>query len=322
MNNRDYLIPDRDYKVLIRCLTYNQEKYIEDALKGFVRQKTDFPFCAIVVDDCSTDGTAAIIKKYEEEYPDVIKGIYLPVNMCGNPQKMDYIKPWEDRAQYIAMCEGDDYWIDDYKLQRQVDFLDSHPDYMMHFHNAIVRYQNHNLPDQIMSSFTSGDFSTKLIFEKWQLPLASVLFRKEVLDSDIYYDLIKIRKFGVCYFIAASSIGKVFGLAECLSVYRKNEGGISNSISGSSFIEAEYEFAKLSGEPAAKRIMNKRAIKSLYNKMPKILKFDKEAWKFVKVVFKYSYYPFFVALLKFIVSSPLFFFRWFKYRIRRNKNNQ
>ena len=312
-------MPDKDYKVVVRCFTFNQEKYIEDALKGFVRQKTDFPYCALVVDDCSTDGTAAIIKKYEAEYPDIIKGVYLPVNMFGNPKKLDYIKPWQDRAQYIAMCEGDDYWIDDYKLQRQVDFLDSHPDYMMHFHNAIIRFQNHNLPDRIMSNFISGDFSAKLIFEKWQLPLASIMFRKEVIDSKIFSDLRRIKAFGVCYFIAASCLGKVYGLSECLSVYRKNDGGVSNRIPGSSFIKAEYEYARLSGEPAAIRIMNKRTAKVLYGKMPSILKFDKEAWKFARVVFKYSYYPFFVALLKFIVTSPCFVLRWIKYRIKRNK---
>ena len=79
------MMPNRDYKVVIRCLTFNQEKFIEDALKGFVRQKTNFPFCALIVDDCSTDGTAEIIKKYEAEYPNIIKGLYLPVNMYENP---------------------------------------------------------------------------------------------------------------------------------------------------------------------------------------------------------------------------------------------
>ena len=202
--------PTQDYKVLIKCKTYNQEKYIEDALKGFVRQKTNFPFCALVVDDCSTDGNAEIIKRYEREYPDIIKGVYLPVNMYGNPEKEKYIKPWEERAQYIAYCEGDDYWIDDYKLQRQVDFLDSHPDYMMYFHNAIIRFQDSDTPDRLLSSFETGDFSTAKLFEKWQLPLASVLFRKEVLDAPVLAELYKVFRGGFCLFITASRMGKVF----------------------------------------------------------------------------------------------------------------
>ena len=179
-------VPSQDYKVVIKCFTYNQEKYIEDALKGFVRQKTNFPFCAIVVDDCSTDGNVEIIKRYEREYPDIIKGIYLPVNMYGNPEKRKYVEPWENAAQYIAICEGDDYWINDYKLQRQVDFLDSHPDYMMHFHNAIVHYENHSMPDYVMRNFVSGDFNTLRLFEKWLLPFASVVFRKSLYDSNEY----------------------------------------------------------------------------------------------------------------------------------------
>lgn len=308
------MMPNRDYKVVIRCLTFNQEKFIEDALKGFVRQKTNFPFCALIVDDCSTDGTAEIIKKYEAEYPNIIKGLYLPVNMYENPHKEDFINPWVERAQYIAICEGDDYWIDDYKLQRQVDFLDSHPEYMMHFHNAIIRYQNHDLPDQIMSKFTSGEFNTKLILEKWQLPLASVLFRRDLLDSSIFKDLIAIRRFGVCYFIAATCLGKVYGLSECLSVYRKNDGGISNRITSSSFIKAEYEYAKLTGDPAVMKIMNDRVAKVLYGMMPRILMRDNEAKDALRVVFNYSYSPFIIALLKFVVNFPILFFNWIRYK--------
>lgn len=312
------IIPNQDYKVVIRCLTFNQEKFIEDALKGFVRQKTNFPFCALVVDDCSTDGTAEIVKKYEAEYPDIIKGLYLPVNMYGNPKKLEYIKPWENRAQYIAMCEGDDYWIDDYKLQRQVDFLDSHPDYMMHFHNAIVRYENHNIPDFIMSKYTTGDFDTKKVFEKWQLPLASVLFRKELYDSSIYSDLTKIGRYGVSLFIAATRLGKVYGLSECLSVYRKNEGGISNKIPSAKFMKVDYEFAKASGEPAALKIIDNRAKNILYAKMPYIIKRDMEALEVAKVVLNYSYSPFLYALLRFILNSPVLFFKWTKNKIHKN----
>lgn len=311
--------PTKDYKVLIKCMTYNQEEYIEDALKGFVRQKTNFPYCAVVVDDCSTDGTAEIIKKYEAEYPEIIKGIYLPVNMYRNPEKQKYIQPWQDCAQYIAKCEGDDYWIDDYKLQRQVDFLDSHPDYMMHFHNAIIRFDNHLYPDRIMSNFISGDFNTKMIFEKWQLPYASVLYRKELYDSSIFRDLRKNGGFGVTLFIAASRLGKVYGLSECLSVYRKNEGGISHRIPPSTFLKAEYEFARVSGEPAAIKIMNKRTSKVFYSMMPEILKGDKKALEAVKVVNNYSYTPFFIALMKLILNSPVLLFKWIKNKFNKKQ---
>lgn len=289
--------PTQDYKVLIKCMTYNQEQYIEDALKGFVRQKTDFPFCALVVDDCSTDGTAAIVKKYETEYPDIIKGIYLPVNMYGNPYKLQYIKPWEERAQYIAMCEGDDFWIDDYKLQRQVDFLDTHPEYMMHFHNALVRYQNHNRPDHLLSNFESGDFDTALLFEKWQLPLASVVFRKEVLSSQQLNELYKVKRVDFCLFIAASMIGKVYGLSECLSVYRRNDGGVSNSMLPAYNMQLNYGLAVASSDKGAVKNMNKRALQYMCAAFIAWMFGNKDAIELKNVIDKYDKTIFYKAIL-------------------------
>ncbi len=119
--------------VAILCITYNHEPYIRDALEGFVMQKTDFPFVAIVHDDASTDGTAAIIRAYAEKYPDIIKPIYEAENQYSKSDNL-LEKIMQDAieatgAKYIAMCEGDDYWIDPFKLQKQVDFLETNPDY-------------------------------------------------------------------------------------------------------------------------------------------------------------------------------------------------
>ena len=124
--------PDKEYTVLIHCTTYNHGQYIEDALKGFVMQKTNFPFCAIIIDDCSTDNNAEIIKSYAEKYPDIIKPILLGENHMQHGLLRDpYFEKWHQSAKYIAECEGDDYWIDPLKLQKQVDFLESHSDYLL-----------------------------------------------------------------------------------------------------------------------------------------------------------------------------------------------
>ena len=131
-----YPLPSRDYEVLVRCFCYNQEQYIEETLRGFVSQKTTFPFIALVVDDCSTDGTRDIIRKYELLYPDIVKGIYLKENHFSKKKpKIPYVNPWRDRCKYEAMCEGDDYWIDPLKLQKQHDFLESHPECCMVYTN-------------------------------------------------------------------------------------------------------------------------------------------------------------------------------------------
>lgn len=129
--------------VAIRCITYNHESYIRDALEGFIMQQTDFPFVAIVHDDASTDKTADIIREYAEKYPDIIKPIYETENQYskqGNPLgkiMQDAIE--QSGAKYVAMCEGDDYWIDPHKLQKQVDFLESHPEYGMCY-TRVKRY--------------------------------------------------------------------------------------------------------------------------------------------------------------------------------------
>lgn len=305
--------PIQDYKVVIKCMTFNQERYIEDALKGFVRQKTNFPFCAIVVDDCSTDGTASIIKDYERRYPNIIKGIYLPKNMYCNPEKQNYIEPWEKRAQYIAFCEGDDFWIDDNKLQRQVDFLDSHPDYTMYLHNALVRYQDREKPDTIQSDFESGDFTTAKLFQKWQLPLASVVFRSNILQSKEYKLLSKNVHGGFLFFLTATKTGKVYGLAECLSVYRKNLGGVSNSFSPSWCLQVECNYAKASEDKGAIDFMKKKATQRLATYIPRLLLQSPEAKKVAKVAWDFDHFIPVKALLRFLFFVlPLYIFNCFK----------
>lgn len=115
--------------VTIRCTTYNHEPYVRQCLEGFVMQKTTFPFEAVVHDDASTDGTAAIIREYAEKYPDIIKPIYETENQYSKHDgSLNRILNAHMRGKYMAMCEGDDYWTDPFKLQKQVDFLEEHPD--------------------------------------------------------------------------------------------------------------------------------------------------------------------------------------------------
>lgn len=116
--------------VSIWCLAYNHEKYIRDCLDGFVMQKTNFKFEAIIHDDASTDNTARIIQEYADKYPDIIKPIFEKENQYSKHDgSLNRIMKEHMRGRYVALCEGDDYWIDSYKLQRQVDFLETNPEY-------------------------------------------------------------------------------------------------------------------------------------------------------------------------------------------------
>ena len=118
-----------DIIVSIQCLTYNHVNYIRQCLDGFVMQKTDFRFEAIVHDDASTDGTAEIVREYAEKYPDIIKPILEKENLYSKhiPGLISSIMNEKCRGKYIAICEGDDYWIDENKLQMQVDYMEKHP---------------------------------------------------------------------------------------------------------------------------------------------------------------------------------------------------
>lgn len=123
--------------VSIICNAYNHEKYIRKTLEGFVCQKTTFPIEVLIHDDASTDATAQIIREYEEKYPDIIKPIYQTVNQY---RRVDITREFQiprERGKYIAMCEGDDYWTDPYKLQKQFDALEAHPDVDICAHRAV-----------------------------------------------------------------------------------------------------------------------------------------------------------------------------------------
>lgn len=212
--------------VAIRCITYNHEPYIRDALEGFVMQKTKFPFVAIVHDDASTDGTAAIIREYAEKYPDTIKPIYETENQYskrdGSLGRIMDEACKETGAKYIAMCEGDDYWIDPLKLQKQVDFLEENPDYSMCASNArIYNCKTSKYISHISNVQSDIDFDReKIILNGGDvINTCSIMFRYEIYStmSDT------IHKFHVGDYplqVLMSHKGKVRIFKEYLCVYR------------------------------------------------------------------------------------------------------
>lgn len=131
---------EKEIQVSVICCTYNHEKYIREALDSFIMQITDFQFEVLVHDDASTDGTAHIIREYEEKYPELIVPIYQKENQYSKGIRFskEYIFP-RVKGKYIAICEGDDYWIDPYKLQKQYDAMEEHPEVDMCAHSAIKK---------------------------------------------------------------------------------------------------------------------------------------------------------------------------------------
>lgn len=124
--------------VSICCITYNQEKYIRQALDSFLMQKTNFKYEIIIHDDASTDNTANIIREYEKKYPDIIKPIYQKENQYSKGNSPNLITFKNAKGKYIALCEGDDYWIDKNKLQIQTDYMEENEKCTFCFHNAMI----------------------------------------------------------------------------------------------------------------------------------------------------------------------------------------
>lgn len=125
--------------VSVICTAYNHEPYIRSALDGFVMQKTNFRYEVLIHDDASKDNTAQIIREYAEKYPEIIVPVLQTENQHSKGVKITntILRPMI-RGKYIALCEGDDFWTDENKLQRQVDFLEANPDYVACAHNTLV----------------------------------------------------------------------------------------------------------------------------------------------------------------------------------------
>lgn len=126
--------------VSVVCVTYNHERYIRDAIEGFLMQKTDFPFEIIIHDDASTDATPEIIAEYAGAYPEIVRPVFQSVNQHSRDRNCFLIASSHAKGEYIALCEGDDYWTDPEKLQIQISAMRNHPHCGISFHSAVMNY--------------------------------------------------------------------------------------------------------------------------------------------------------------------------------------
>lgn len=213
--------------VVIRCITYNHKNYIKDALEGFVNQKTSFPYVAIIHDDTSTDGTDKLIQEYAEKYPKIIMPIYEIENQYskhdGSLGKIVNEASKVTGATYIALCEGDDYWIDENKLQKQVDFLEAHPDYSMCFHRIKPIGSGLRESDNIFDRVETKEYFPKDLLTKWIVQTASLVIRREVYEKKPNHPDFCI---GDNVLLATCiSNGRIYGFEDLMGVYRRMEEG-------------------------------------------------------------------------------------------------
>jgi len=229
MDNRKF-----DINVSVSIVTYNQEKFIEQAIESVLMQKTNFDFEILIGEDDSSDGTREIVKRYGEKYTDRIK-LFLNtrdqvVHIDGRPTgRRNFINNIKNaRGRYIAILEGDDYWTDPLKLQKQADFLDSRPDFSLCFHWAEWFNQDSGKfreekkgPPTIKNFYSTDDLLEYNNF----LATCSVMFRNGLFEEfPSWYWEVSFGDFAL-HFLNAS-FGKIGFLNESMSVYRNHGGSI------------------------------------------------------------------------------------------------
>lgn len=221
--------------VSVLCLVYNHEKYLRKCLEGFVNQKTNFKFEVIIHDDASTDNSADIIREYETKYPDIIKPIYQTENQYSKGVKITntILSPLAN-GKYVASCEGDDYWCDEYKLQKQYDAMESNPNCHFCVHKVCAIKENGALLNKHYPGFAldTGVIKTERYMEilgtTYPFQTSSYFRRKADVDEYINNtpEFVKVADVGdeplMLYF---GFLGDVYYIDEIMSCYRVNSVG-------------------------------------------------------------------------------------------------
>lgn len=261
--------------VTIRCTTFNHRPYIQQCLDGFVMQKTNFPYYAIIVDDASTDNEQEVLWDFinneldptsfqKDETNDYVRAvakhkinknctfvfIFLKYNHYSiKKDRKIYFKTWEDKTKYIAACEGDDWWTDEFKLQKLVSFLESHPKYALACHriNSYIQEKDLLIPDKNADIYfgnkqgvSFGRFYNR--FVNWKTQTLATIYRSDVLakSTDGYpYPLSDGIK---SYF--PLKYGKGYCFNEHMATYRVNQGGVWSSLSPEEKLYSSWQMYK------------------------------------------------------------------------------
>lgn len=210
-------------KVSVVSISYNQEKYIRQTLESFVMQKTNFDFEVVIADDGSTDKTQAIIKEFADTHPAIIKPILRKKNVGVQNNLIDALK--NAKGEYIALCEGDDYWTNPKKLQIQADYLDDRSDYALCFHPVRVFFEKKEEPDYLYpSAKDKKDFTINRLFAENFIQTNSVMYRRQKKYDQVPNDILPLDWYLHLYHARMGKIGFIDG--EAMSAYRRQSQSI------------------------------------------------------------------------------------------------
>jgi glycosyltransferase involved in cell wall biosynthesis len=261
--------------VSVCIITYNHERYIGQCLEGVLMQETNFRFQVVIGEDCSTDNTRQVVEAYAARYPDIIIPVYQQQNV--GPRRNAYEFCWPLlKGKYIAVCEGDDYWTDPFKLQKQVDFLEKNSDFVLCFHPVATVNENDSLIKQEEATDQVSVFDWKSIFQQ---PVAtlSVVFRNclPAVHEDFYH-----AEYGdIFLFSTLSRYGKLADLGFVGGRYRKHTAGMYG---GRTMAE------KYKGTIATRKLMMRSSLFSEAQKkeIEKVLSLEKK--RYIKNLIKHG----------------------------------
>lgn len=212
---------EKKIKVSVLMLTYNHEKYIDDAIKSVVAQQTDFPIEVVIGNDCSTDNTGALCARWKEKYPDEIRFIDRLQNL-GLQQ--NFIQTYAQcRGEYVAICEGDDYWTDRNKLQKQAGFLDAHPQYSLCFHRVVNYYEDTGTKS--LSNGRQKVHTTILdLAASNYITNVSAVFRRGLFALPAWFS--EVSTYDYALHLLNAQYGDIYYFKKPMAVYRQHGGAI------------------------------------------------------------------------------------------------
>ncbi len=207
--------------VSVLVQTYNQKDYIAECLEAILAQKCSFPIEILIYDDASTDGTATIVRRYKKKYPTIIKPICSKENMYGRVSAMRTFQLPRVKGQYVAICEGDDYWTDSGKLARQAAYMEAHPECALLTENGTVLYTATGKSRLFTEATAECDYTLEDLVIERRFPTASVFFRQSGLKAIL---ALKGSTFDTAIWAALAQTGTVHYLPNISSVYRRGTG--------------------------------------------------------------------------------------------------
>jgi glycosyltransferase involved in cell wall biosynthesis len=230
-------------RVSVLMISYNHENFIAQAIESVIMQKTKFPFELVIGEDCSTDNTREIIEGYQQKYPKIIK--LLPSDKRYGPNQ-NFVRVYKAcRGEYIATLEGDDYWIDEEKLQMQVDLLDNKPELSGCFHHVKQLTMSDNMltdfwPKEPRGDVDAFDFLTLNTFHT-----TALMFRKSIFCTELPEVMLKCKNFDYSLYLYLADKSSIGYIDRSMSVYRIHDSGVWSSLSDIDRCEESIKTYKL-----------------------------------------------------------------------------